>query len=406
MLDKERLILLARKQRDIPDQSLSYLDALGFLDEALDMPSDEEAVRYLLERFADLAAASPGAGGRRQTLDQERSEVPVSLSESERERQAAFEEYAAKRAACDDGVRWFRDRLLEGHLLTAGQARELVRSPAARFLEAMKFEFAGGDVPLVGHRATLEGYERVKNDNWAVRHRGTVSVDPPGTTETVEDTFYDPPRLAPKRPRYKDGTDGQALYYVNERGRPRYVSVWDRSVLADLRNVSERLARWYRWEPPQATMFVLTGATPAVPALKVGTSVKFSEEHHEDKPASPEYIDSKVIIEASPWVPEERVTKAYRKAKRKAMGTSGGKAPKLKNLILFRFVTEKIEPACRRGGTRMPNGKGLVREWNEAHPEWKYKNSVGDLDTRRFWRDYNRIRKTIAVGPPYQTHHT
>jgi hypothetical protein len=366
----------------------------------------EDAVGFIIEKYRKHKALFGEGGGRRQTPDQERSEVPVSLRKSHREREAAFKEYVAKRASCDDGVRWFRDRVLGGRLLTAGQARELVLSPTARFFEARAFEFAGGDIPLIGHRATLEVYERMRGSDREVRHLATVSVDPPGLSETVEDTFYDPPRLAPKRPRYKDGTDGQALYYVNERGRPRYVSVWDRSVLEELRNVSERLARWYRWEPSQATMFVLTGATPAVPALKVGTSVKFSEEHHEDKPASPEYLDAKVIIEASPWVPEERVTKAYRKAKRKVMGTSGGKPPKLKNLILFRFVTEKIEPACRRGGTRMPNGKGLVREWNEAHPEWKYKNSVGDLDTRRFWRDYNRIRKTIAVGPPYQTHHT
>jgi hypothetical protein len=37
--------------------------------------------------------------------------------------------------------------------------------------------------------------------------------------------------------------------------------------------------------------------------------------------------------------------------------------------------------------------------------EWAYETSVGDLDARRFWRNYNGIKRTMAVGPLYQTHH-
>jgi hypothetical protein len=50
----------------------------------------------------------------------------------------------------------------------------------------------------------------------------------------------------------------------------------------------------------------------------------------------------------------------------------------------------------------MPRGKELVGEWNETYPQWAYKTSVGDLNTRLFWRDFKRILKTIAVGPPYR----
>jgi hypothetical protein len=81
-------------------------------------------------------------------------------------------------------------------------------------------------------------------------------------------------------------------------------------------------------------------------------------------------------------------------------------------LTLFRFVIERIqslsEPAAEAiasrapGQARMPEGKKLVSEWNETHPQWAYKTSVGDLNTRQFWRDFKRIEKTIAVGPPYQ----
>jgi hypothetical protein len=44
---------------------------------------------------------------------------------------------------------------------------------------------------------------------------------------------------------------------------------------------------------------------------------------------------------------------------------------------------------------KMPNGKKLVSEWNEKYPQWSY----GD-DTRCFWKDYHRTKKSLAFGPP------
>ncbi len=132
--------------------------------------------------------------------------------------------------------------------------------------------------------------------------------------------------------------------------------------------------------------------------------MKSSQELHDAKTPTPEYIDAKVIIEASPWVSSKTMKKGYRKAQIEVMGTRGGKAPGSKNLQLFYFVAERVEPSVTVGYTRMPPAKNLVSEWNEAHPEWAYKDSAGDLDTRQFCRDFKRIRRTIAVGPPYQTH--
>jgi hypothetical protein len=45
---------------------------------------------------------------------------------------------------------------------------------------------------------------------------------------------------------------------------------------------------------------------------------------------------------------------------------------------------------------KVPSGKELVREWDETYPRWSYKG-----DTRLFWRDYGRMKKTVAFGPPY-----
>jgi hypothetical protein len=282
----------------------------------------------------------------------------VSLRESELERKAASEEYAVLRAARHEGTRWFRDEVLRNRLLTAEQARELIRSPAARFLEASSFEFAGGDIPLIGHRANLEYCLPVRDGGKEVGHRARVSVDPPGITETVENMFDEAPQAAPKKRRFKDGTYGQALYYVNERGRARTVSVWEWSLLGQLRSLSEGLAQKYGWEPAQSTMFVLTGEIPAIPPLKVGISWNATKVLYPATTSGLRHLDATILMTASPWVPMATVTRAYREAQTKISGSRGGKPPSVKNLQLFRFVIERIqslsEPAAEAIASRAP----------------------------------------------------
>jgi hypothetical protein len=158
-------------------------------------------------------------------------------------------------------------------LLTVQQARRLIRSPAAQHLETNSFEFGGGDIPLIGHHASLESYERESGGGKEVQHRARISVHPSGKTETVETTFPEVPRPARRRLRENEG-DGQPLYFVNENGRYRYVCVWGGSVLERLRRLCQRLAEELRWELAQVAMFVLTGKIPAVPALKVERSFR------------------------------------------------------------------------------------------------------------------------------------
>ena len=181
-------------------------------------------------------------------------------------------------------------------------------------------------------------------------------------------------------------------HYVNERGRAREVPLWGGSPLAQPRGLSEELAQRYRWEPAQSTMFVLTGEIPAVPALKVTKSFRSSRQLLDGGAWTTEHLDATIDVTAAAWVPSKTVARAYRKARVEVLGSNGGKPPGSKNLELFRFVTKRI-PA---GSEVMPEGKKLVSEWNDDHPQWAYKN------TRQFWRDYNRIKRTIAVGPPYK----
>jgi hypothetical protein len=186
-------------------------------------------------------------------------------------------------------------------------------------------------------------------------------------------------------------------------------------VLERLRRLCQKLAQEHRWELAQATIFVLTGEIPAVPALKVERSFRSTESLGRPEIIAKQ-IDATITITAAPWVSSRTVTRAYRKAQTQTMGSSGGKPPGLKQLTLFRFVVGRIElsnelaaqenSASAHGCIKMPEGKRLLDEWKEAHPQWaKKKTSEGyltDITTRQFWRDHNRIRKTIAVGPPYQ----
>jgi len=156
-----------------------------------------------------------------------------------------------------------------------------------------------------------------------------------------------------------------------------------------------------------------------MPALRAETSLRFS----------PQHLGARITVEASPWVSSKAVERLFRKAQIQVMGTRGGRPPGQKNLKLFRFVAERIEIADRSGtkgisptpsadvivapdnmehpcDLKKPDGRVIVDEWNKAYPECDYKTSMGDLDTRRFWRDYNRIKRTIAVGPPYKRSRT
>jgi hypothetical protein len=340
--------------------------------------------------------------GRTQATSGERSNEPIRvfLNDIEREHQAALEAYLAMCAACDIDVYRFRERVLEGELLTEDQARELLKSPAAAFMETRRFK--GWKIPIVGHTAEAKIEIDVVPPGFR-KYTATITVNPPGVTHKAE-----MPTLAGLA--YAKEQRPEVLEFPDEEGRIAGREVWSISLLGDLREVGEKLRKRYRWQPAQAVWFVLTGEIPAVPALTVIRSFPISMYHY----------DTLITVEASPWVSSKTVERAFRKAQIKTLGSGGGRRTGEKNLKLLRFVIERIEhlgmfeegkrpPGAPEGMAelelvaqypryrKMQNGKELVSEWNETNPQWSYGN-----DTRRFWRDYNRIKKLVAFGPPYQ----
>jgi hypothetical protein len=397
---EEELKRRARKRRAIEEETWAYLKDRGYVAEALDRPFDEEMVDYIIKEFDALAAASPRVRNRTQAVDRSKSRdvVRVSLGELELQRKAALEEYLAMCAACDSEVYLFRKRVLGGETISKREAWELIESWAARILPRNLFE--AWEIPFIGHTAKLEDHTREPVAK-GVRYLATITIQPPGITKEVQMVTWAGTQK----------TDKQRLVgfeYPDEEGKVRSVWVWSISLLGELRELGEKLGERYRWQQAQAVWFVLTGEIPAVPALQTFRQFKSSMAPHQD---------CLITVEASPWVSSKAVERAFRKAQIKTLGSGGGRPPGEKNLRLFRFVVERIEPLGLLGEPlpdapehmvelelvanhwymKTPEGKELVREWDETYPQWKYGS-----DTRRFWRDYNRIRKTVAVGPPYQ----
>jgi hypothetical protein len=343
-------------------------------------------------------------------------EVKPTLRPEEVERAAAFEEYLAYAANFDQDLHRFRDSVLGNRLLTAEQARAFVQSPAARFFGAHRFEFGGGNIPLTGHHATRDNYERGREGE-KVWSRATVSVDPPGITETVEKWTLKPLHKVIRQRRNDDVGDGEPLPFVDAEGRARTSWVWKESLLEELRRLSEKLAKRYLWEDAQATMFVLSGEIPARPPLRVSYEWKGAGVGSRALQAS----QGVVTLEVAPWVSAKTLHRAYRIAQKRILDHDNRHIME-KNLKLFRFVTERLEPTgllehgkpqpppgeewmtedeSIKHGTfeKKPTGPELVREW-DALP-WVQKNqwAYGE-NTGRFWRDYKHTKLRIAYSAP------
>jgi hypothetical protein len=412
-MTEEELKQLVRTQRQIPEWFWTHLlSEQNYVEDALLMDSREKAVEFIKNVYDEhVAEISPGHRARGSRGGEEKTDtVQASLKEVELERQAALEQYLAMCAACDQDIYGFRKKVLKRELLAEDQAWELLKSQAAALMEAGLFK--RWKVPIIGHTAEIVGGdERFPVPLASEQNAATITVHPPGITRTVEMPIWAGISHAEEKCLV-------GLEFPNEEGRIARRKVWSTSLLGELAKVGERLSERYRWQPAQAVWFVLTGEIPAVPALTVTRSFPSSMYHH----------DVLITVEASPWVSSKTVEKAYRKAQIKTLGSSGGRPLGMRALKLLRFVIERIESlgmeelrklkegkrppgAPTEEGWRvlelvaqypwyrkMPNGKRLVREWNEKAPKkWSY----GD-NTRWFWKDYHRTKKAVAFGPPYQ----
>ena len=169
------------------------------------------------------------------------------------------------------GVITFRRQHLTGGLLKREEVDEWLErqgaedDPASRYLR----------VPIP------DGYEPIRrNGRIFTEPLLTISDTSPATQVEVELLSYASP-------------DDQWVRRIPV----RYGGTLDR-----LRQVSESLARRYKWWEAQATTFVLTDVSPLLSSLRGGFRIEFNQP-----------ISSRITMEINPTLTPEEVAKQYKK---------------------------------------------------------------------------------------------
>jgi hypothetical protein len=384
------------KVRNLTEKGWELLEDLGFVEEAEEEIGEarDDPVAYLvaqLDRFYDAAPSRDGLGRPRGRARGE-EKMPPQLTDYERERSALFSEYLAKLAASDSSeVKDFRVKYLDDKLLSPQQAWALLTSPVAAHWSLL-FEFKSSRVPVVGH--TYHITEGMSDERGSY---SLVEVSLPGNKvpsfkdrRPLEPGRWDIPKKpenarSNEEPR-REITPWKIVPYPGEDGYIHRVLVKPKTVLGDLHDRVSRLIKRYPWEEPDAVWFVLTGKTPWVAPL----TWQFR--------GTGEVIDSwfygYITLKVEPWVSASVVERVYRDLQHKLLGKDNKRVGE-KNRELFRFVIGHMKP-----DGSLPKARGLVKEWDNAYPQWRY----GHDDTeqvRRFRRDYN-LAQRLLTAPSYE----
>jgi hypothetical protein len=190
--------------------------------------------------------------------------------------------------------------------------------------------------------------------------------------------IIDPPlvigRLEAKRGHGPIGRSIKTLEYAIPGDRwVRRIATRVGTPLEDLRYLSEELARRYRWQPSQATIFVLTGLTPLI--NEIGATIEYR---------GPIPALTRIALSVDPAVSPREVAERYRELRRELRpGRSRPLSEKHTELALF--------------ATERPEGESWLDQmtaWNQAHPAWRYEQPTN------FARDARQAQRRL-MEPDY-----
>jgi hypothetical protein len=376
--DQLRVWLTKTVKRPLPDALWEDLVGEHYVDEALNGGSEERAdlLRVAKRR---LRYASHGASHRSPPGHRRRGEVNAELNRYERDREEALAMYLSAEAAATPRVRRFREEVLGQRLLTPQEARSLVTSKAAAGLS--RATFRRRRVPIIGHRTSAFPQLLEHKGRRRVSHVW-IPLDPP---DRVFRRF-----LFGEIPRIERGTFAPAKDYLTFCDRERDKEVWTRvapdSVLDELRQLAEWLARRYGWDEGEATSFVLRGTVPAIRAVEPEITIQLRDDDRDLVQPNPHpAVGATVTLRIAPWVSFETVRRTYRQAQIE-LGGKDNRPLGARNLAVFRFVVSR-----RTGQHSVPSWNKLMAEWNRVHREQQY------ADRRVFARDYHRVERTLTA---------
>jgi hypothetical protein len=255
------------------------------------------------------------------------------------DRQQVLSLLVAHEVAKDPDVAAFRAEVLGDRLLEPGRIKDWIRAQAEA--DGPPTDWLT-EVPLpTGHTLRWTGE--------------AFSVEPPLTVSRARHVRY------------------RNLHY----GLPDDPSilVWpttDGGVLDRLRRISERLANWYGWDPGQATLFVLTGWVPSVPAVRAGT-------RYRRLPSL-----ARLEMRIDPTLSPREVAAEYRRARRNTLSRR------------YRSLTDKhILLAAHAARTEGQTWEERMQAWNQEHGDsgWEYSQ------VSYFSRDCSQARERLLRPP-------
>lgn len=145
--------------------------------------------------------------------------------------------------------------------------------------------------------------------------------------------------------------------------------------LESLRQLSEGLAKRYRWHAGQATVFVLTGITPLLTSCVEGAVLRF------DRP-----VLSRITLSLDPVVSPKEVMDHYRNLRQRMLQGERYRTQDHKALRLAVFYAERPDGETWRE---------RMAAWNDQYPDWPAK------DEGQFGRDC-RLAYQRLMDPGYQ----
>lgn len=300
------------------------------------------------------------------------------------------------------GVNAFREKVLPGRPLTAGEAHALIASHAARTFDFGQFE--EWDVPLVGHRAQVLGTGPRGERYSPVDDTMTIRVDPPGITKTVR---YARSQEGDSHTRCQVWSGAVVPIHnhlpIEAHGDTRYPSwLWTGSVIDELYNLSVELAQAFDWplasagnlygtrpRSESAAWFILTDEAPQVRPIEARWETK-----HGGSIYPPPQWRMRLTIPL--WLPEEEVLRALRLLRKQA--PEGQKLPKTtRPLEVARFVWEQER---LHGYREPPPWTAWFERWNELHRGNSFKSASNFLTY--FERGADAVKKLNFHGPRFR----
>jgi hypothetical protein len=340
--------------------------------------------------------------------------TPSHIGDYERMRSRIFSEYLAKHASAEFMLRRFRATILDDQLLSPQQAWGLLTSPLAAHWPASVFDALG--VPLIDHTYRVkEGMEDEKGSFSIVEvstpdSDGNRSIRPLEDRRNLPQGRWEVPSSPDDarshgKPRRELNKSWKILPFPGEDGRTHRVLVLSGAVLGELHEQAGRLIQHYPWEESDAVWFILTGEAPWVSPVTwqarwFGGESTIDSFRQEGETFSYGFITLKI----EPWVSPESVQQVYREAQQNLIAEHRVRRLEDKSLKLLQFVTERMDPLALTPEERKLTLRQLKRRMGSSLvADWDKENSkdVYGVNTWKFWRDFNRVRRAV-LSPTYE----